>query len=198
MPTRSWAATSLVATVMLSVAGCTRSIEWDEEVPLNTGETVWVHRSGSLRFGSAPGNPLDFGYQAEPKTRIAFTYRGRQYTYTSEVTLQVLAIAPDSTPNLVISASDYMWQFEHGYLCTRPSYVQLRPDVSGNQWTWPEHIEPWLYGLPTNLLVGLPANRPKPLRITAIERRSHNVRVFRAGDHFRQIDPNYQYPGCKR
>jgi hypothetical protein len=198
MPSRSGAVILLVATAMLSVAGCTRSVEWDEEVPLNTGETIWVHRRGSYTFGSTSGNPLEHGYQADRKTSIEFKYRGKNYSYVGDVTLQVLAITPQGVPNLIVSATDYMWQWKHDYRCVRPSYVQLMPGATGEAWTWPSRIEPWLYGMRTNLLIGLPERSLRRLSIPTADRDQRNALVFVAGNQYERIDPAYQDRNCKR
>ena len=50
---------ALVALAALQLSGCSRTVEWEEEVPLNTGETIWVHRSMPWVYKGGFGNPFD-------------------------------------------------------------------------------------------------------------------------------------------
>jgi hypothetical protein len=177
-----------VMTVLLLV-GCTRSVEWREEVPLNTGETIWVERRGSYRFGSESGSPFQFGYQDERVMKLEFNYRGKRYTYESDAMLQVLAISPEGIPNLVAMVSAY----EAGLQCSRPSYVQLRPDETAQRWLRVDRIDTWLHDKPTNLLFALPPFEERT--ITAAERSTRNTFNYVAGNQYRWVDPTYD---CKR
>jgi hypothetical protein len=174
----------LAAMAMLLLAGCTRSVEWQEEVPLNTGETIWVERQGSYRFGSKSASPLEFGFNAERVKKLQFDYRGKRYAYATESSLQLLAISPDGIPHLVIMASAY--EFER---CVRGSYVQLRPDEAGHGWLRKDHtVDSWLNGLPTNLLYPLP--RVEEREITGAERERRNANNYVRPEK-RRIDPTY-------
>ena len=93
----------LIVVVALQLCACSRTVEWEEEVPLNTGETILVKRSGSYEFGSESGNPLKFGYNPNWRSTIEFTYKGKRFTHTDDVKLILLVIGPDKVPNLVAS-----------------------------------------------------------------------------------------------
>ena len=44
---------------MLLLSACSRTVQWEEEVPLNTGETIWVQRSMPWIYKGGFGNPFD-------------------------------------------------------------------------------------------------------------------------------------------
>jgi hypothetical protein len=194
----AWALHVAAATCLL--AGCTKVkvVEWDEEVLLNTGETIWVHRKTSYHWGNSTPLPFDWGYEQDRRNAISFEYRNRRYAHDTDGMLQVLAISPKGTPRLVLAAADYAWQWEHDYYCTQPSYVQLEPDATGTSWSWPPRIESWLYELPTNLLLSPPRpEEPAARSIDTAQKAKRNLGVFAAGPHFQRIDAQYQTGYCK-
>ena len=126
-----------------------RSVSWEEEVLLNTGQTIWVKRTVVYSQQGGAGNPLDVMYR--PKShQISFDWNGKNYIY-KRGGVMVLAIASTGKPALVGKADSGAWNFANEYKCTIPFYVQFIPDDSGTAWTWPASIEPFLYNLPTNL-----------------------------------------------
>jgi hypothetical protein len=104
-----------------------------------------------LSLQGAGGNPLDIGLRPNKTRTLSFRWRGRDYNYKGYADLILLAISPKNTPVLVAPAANYSWDWNNEYYCTTPHYVQFSPDGSGQRWAWPPKIEPWLYGLPTNL-----------------------------------------------
>ena len=48
----------LAAFAVLQLAGCSKTVQWEEEVPLNTGETIWVQRTVKYTYRGGAGNPL--------------------------------------------------------------------------------------------------------------------------------------------
>ncbi len=53
--------------VMISLnllSACSKKVHWEEEVPLNTGEVIWVKRIVTYKFQGASGNPFDMAYRA--------------------------------------------------------------------------------------------------------------------------------------
>ena len=141
-----------------ALAGCSKTVSWQEEVTLNTGETIWVKRTVGYVLKGGGDNPLDIAYRADWKERLEFTWREGKYVYQGEALVFVLAISPRNQPTLVARASDKNWEVRNMYQCTKPSYVQMTPGIDGRTWSWPPAIESWLYGLPANLML----NRGKP------------------------------------
>jgi hypothetical protein len=142
---------ALMALAVLLV-GCSKTVQWEEEVPLNTGEVIWVKRSVVYVRKGAGGNPFDVDYRPEWNEVIQFEWRGKKYAYEGVADVFVLAISPLSQPVLIARASDKDWENVHKHPCSTPSYVQLMPNESGRVWSWPKSIEPWLFGLPANLM----------------------------------------------
>jgi len=187
---RSAAFLSLTALALLT--GCTRPVTWEEEVPLTTGETIWVKRSGTYSFNYNAGS-AHVGYSPDWKSTIEFTYKNKKYVYAGEAFPMVLAISPEGEPNLISSAG--VWGNQHGYPCVTPYYVQFRPDSSGMNWTWPDQIESWLYNLPSNLLVGLPPLKDDGKLIRPLDRKRLNGSILIFSD-YQRIDPSKRPENC--
>lgn len=183
---------------LTQLTACSKTVQWEEEVPLNTGEVIWVKRTGSYELESESGNPLKFAYRPQRRSTIEFTYKGKRYIHTDDAGLVLLAIAPDGTPNLVASAAQFDWHVKNRYYCVVPYYVQFKPDSTRVRWIWPDHVDSWLYGLRTNLIFGLVPLGATGKRFAAAERESQNASLLTVGVHYREISPNFAHQRCLR
>lgn len=188
----------LALAAALQLAACSKTVQWEEEVPLNTGETIWVKRTAVYSLKGAGGNPFDIGYGQDWTETLSFQWGGQKYVYKGDADLMVLAISPQKRPVLVAPAADKGWDWNHDYYCASPHYVQFVPDASGREWTWPPEIEPWLYGMPHNLM----RTRRKPEemreRYTAQQRNEEDEIGSMQGPSRAKIDPNHITKNCKR
>jgi hypothetical protein len=183
----------------LHLAACSRTVEWQEEVPLNTGETIWVKREADYEISGDAGNPLNIGMYPTGVQEIRFEYAGRTYTYRSRINLILLAISPQGVPNLIAPAGDYSWakDWNHRYSCTVPFYVQLIPGPDGKTWTWPKTPEPWLYGMPANLMVHHPRpGEPWKRKYTRSDRDERDTSSRASIPSGARIDPLYKSDNC--
>ncbi len=184
--------------LMTALSACSKTVQWEEEVPLNTGETIWVKRSVEYAFKGGGDNPVDVAYRPNWKERLEFTWRDRQYVYEGEALVFVLAISSKNQPTLVARASDKNWEVNNKYRCTKPSYVQMIPSVDGRTWSWPPAIEPWLYGLPANLMLrrGKPEEMKK--RYLTQDQASEDAIVRAQSPSLARIDPTFIFTqDCK-
>ncbi len=111
------------------------NVQWEEEVLLNTGETIWVTKDVRYTIKGRPGNPLDLGYDPDFVETISFKYGGRSFMYKGDAGIFVLAISPQNMP-VFIAGTGRGWGYRNNYpLCSLPNYVQLNPDSTGQQWT---------------------------------------------------------------
>lgn len=186
-----------VALFTSMLAACTRGVQWEEEVVLNTGETIVVERQGTYTFILFSGASGFIGYAPDWRSTIEFTYKGRRYRHTDELSPVLLAIAPDGTPNLVASLGSE-WGWKHKYYCVTPYYVQLRPDQSGKEWSWPDEIEPWLYDLPTNLLIGIAPMEADGKKLGPVDRKTMNASLTAVYKYFQVIDQTHTVDFCPR
>ena len=184
------------ATVMLSA--CSKTVQWEEEVPLNTGEVIWVKRSMPWVYKGGMGNPFDMAMRPTGEQTIQFKYGNTDYIFTGRVQIGWLAISPDKEPALIGVPASYGWnyQFESAYYCVVPYYVQFSPDRTGKIWTWPPEIEPWLYRLPANMLMSVPRLDEGPERRYTANDRDQRDQIYRSERTYaRAIHPLYDGHG---
>lgn len=178
------------------LTACSKTVQWEEEVPLNTGETIWVKKTLNYTIKGGAGNPLDLAYRPDWVEKLTFTWGGEKYVYEGDARIILLAISPQKVPVLVARADDTRWHHAHNYKCTTPFYVQFVPDASGRDWIWPPAIEPWLFGLSHNLLRTREAPEKMKTRYTAQERNEEDAWGSVQDPSQAHIDPNYTAETC--
>ncbi len=175
----------------LQLGACSKTVRWAEEVPLNTGETIWVNREVVYSLQGESGNPMNIGYGQNKIETLSFEWGGKKYVYKGDADLMVLAISPKKQPVLVAPAANKRWDWNHNYYCATPHYVQFVPDASGREWTWPTEIEPWLYDQPRNLM----GQRRKPeemLKRYTAQQRDQEDAISRIQDPTSaKVDPKF-------
>lgn len=186
----------LAAIAVLHLTGCSKTVQWEEEVPLNTGETIWVTRTAIYVRSTAYANPLKPSWRIESEA-VAFEWAGQKYKWEGDTSLMLLAIDPQRRPALVANAaSGFSWGDRHGYKCTKPYYVQFvprQPDI----WFWPHSIEPWLYGLAANLMRHRTAPDEMPHRISRVQRESLDLDMLSRNPETSKIVSDYMPDYCK-
>lgn len=187
----------MAAVVIVHLTACSKSVEWEEEVPLNTGDTIWVKRSATYSLQGGAGNPLDLAYRPERNEVIEFIWKGKRYRYEGDARVMLLAIAPDQTPSLVARAADNGWNFVHHYECTLPFYVQLVPKPDGLTWTWSPSMEKWLYNLRTNLLLNRRPPQQMNKQYTTEQRSDEDSPAASRTPSIKKIDPDYVGDICR-
>jgi hypothetical protein len=193
-PLRIW----LLVAAALQLAACSKTVQWEEEVPLNTGETIWAKRTVKYTLQGGAGNPLDMSYRPGRDQTIEFLWNGKSYRYEGDARIMLLAISPHKQPVLVAKASENAWAAQHKYACTYPFYVQLTPDGTGRIWNWPPQIDSWLYNLPSNLLLERHSPDRMMPRYTSQERQTENYPGSVQSPSQQKIDPAYTGDLCKK
>jgi hypothetical protein len=184
----------------LVLVGCSETekwTRWKEEVPLNTGETILVSRSQKWTMHGSYGAPSLKLLPSSEKT-LEFDYRGVKYSYSGKLNVRFIAVSPTSSrPVLVGLPGDYGWDTANSYYCVKPYYVQLVPDLSGSVWVWPERIEPWLYGIPKNLMGATPSDSDVNERTyTSNDRNVRDRHYIENAPYAAKVDPEYSGNGC--
>jgi hypothetical protein len=188
---------ALLTTTLL--AGCSRTVTWEEEVPLNTGETIWVTREVIYKLQGAGGNPLDIAYRPDWTEKTAFEWQGLKYRYVGDARLMLLAISPvNKKPVLLASAAHRDWHWRNNYRCTTPFYVQLTPLEEGDAWSWPPSIEPWMYGMQYNLMAKRAELSEVKKRYTSNDRAQMDRTTSIQNPSSVRVDPNYKFEQCKK
>lgn len=188
----------LASAFVLPLTACSKTVQWEEEVPLNTGEVIWVKRSVEYTYQGGAGNPLDMAYRRNSRSEVTeFDWRGNHYSFNGHAGIVVLAISPQGQPVIVAEADAGAWDASNNYKCTIPFYVQFVPDASGRNWTWPPKIEPWLYNMENNMLFDKPKPDDGRQRYTALERKTANAEVLVRSPSRQKIDPAHTGDLCR-
>lgn len=121
-----------------------KTVEWDEEVPLSTGETILVHRADVYKGGSEPGNPFKSGWWIKNR-RFDFFWRGQKYSYDSS------SFAGGDPMLLYIYPSEQIVALvAYSKDCQKAGYAEFR--WMNGEWVVQQNLNPALIGLPRNLM----------------------------------------------
>jgi hypothetical protein len=192
------ARTLLLLPLLALLVACSKTVTWEEEVPLNTGDTIWVTRVVTYKLKGDAGNPLDMAYRPDWTETLEFDWQGKKYSYTGNADLMLLAISPeDRRPVLAAKAVNKDWHWNHVYRCTTPFYVQFTPSENGRDWSWPPAIEPWLYSQPYNLMAHRAELSNVKTRYTSSDRESLDRTMSLQSPSDARIDPTYKSEHCR-
>jgi len=181
----------------LTLSACSKTVQWEEEVPLNTGETIWVKREVAYKLKGGGDNPFDMAYRPDWTEEISFEWRGKKYRYVGDADLMVLAISPlTQRPVLVAHGANKQWSRQHNYRCTTPFYVQFVPSADGDEWSWPPSIEPWLFNMPRNLMAKRETMDKMKARYTSSDRAALDRTMSIGAPDLARIDPTYKFDQC--
>lgn len=172
-----------------------RTVNWEEEITLNTGETLIVKRQGEYRyvvFNAGHGETLYHRPKENPK--LAFSHKGKSYSFSGEAELILIAVGPNGVPTLVADARE--WRRHTKYPCVTPDYVQFKPNADGKTWVWPNQIEPWLYNLPSNLILGLVDLKDDERRLKPDEYKKEN-KAGLVSPRYSRVDPSIKPENCQ-
>jgi hypothetical protein len=187
----------LPAVAAIHLTACSKTVQWEEEVPLNNGQILWVARTVVYSSQGGAGNPLDTAYRPGPDQTIEFKWKGQDFRYKGDARLMLLAISPAGKPVLVAKAADNSWYARHNYACTLPFYAQLVPDDTGRSWTWPPRIEPWLLNLPANLMLSRHPPERMQRKYSAADRQAADGPGAAGNPSQQEIDPDYTGDLCR-
>jgi hypothetical protein len=182
--------------VALSLSGCWRTVEWQEEVALSPADRVWVKRQVRYEPSGGAGNPLDIGWRGR-HYELEFEWRGNSYRFEQHGAPTVLRLGSSGQPLIIAPADAGAWDAKHRYACTTPFYVQFEPDATRRNWTWPAHIDPAYHGTETNLLQVLPRPGTGKPRYSAQEVKAANATLDRSPQRQR-VEPAYTADHCRQ
>lgn len=67
----------------LLLVGCSKSVQWVEEIPLKPGTKIWIKRTDSYARTSEPGNPLKMGWRLQ-KRELEFDWQGQPVRFQTD------------------------------------------------------------------------------------------------------------------
>lgn len=180
------------------LSGCGKTVIWDEEVLLNTGELIWVQRQVRYSLKGDAGNPADISYRPDWIERLSFSYRNTEYEYEGDAGLLLLAISPDRKPVLVAPAADKGWDSRRGFPCVKPYYAQFNSPLSDSVWILQPTVDRWAFNLPANISPAPSSLSAVEQRLTMQEKRKSRYMSDPRMQYAQRIDPEYESDTCKR
>ena len=177
-----------VLLLALQLAACSKSIQWEEEVPLNTGETIWVKRTDSYVRGGDAGNPLKIVWWLEQRN-YEFEWQGKRLSYlrrtrTISGPIGLYVVTPGKAISVVDSAA----------ACSKPGWVEYR--WQQDAWRLQDTFDPALVGLPRNLMAHFSADDGEiPQRVTSGFKRKEDTAQNRAAP-LMQIESQHIASAC--
>lgn len=178
------------------LAACSKTVQWEEEVPLNTGETIWVKRTITYKYETTQDNPFVFQYWPMGNQEITFGWKGRDYRFLSEKRLILLAISPiDQLPVLI---EPKVWEKASDDPCVKPFYTQLVLAENKQEWIRLSKVDPWVYNLPRNLMAHRGSLDEVQKRYTSNERQLKDKTMTIQNPPMARIDPNHQSEVCNK
>jgi hypothetical protein len=164
------------------LTACSKTMQWEEEVPLNTGEVIWVKRTDTYVKGSEPGNPLKMTWGIETRA-YEFLWQGQQYTYQTEPKVSLGAFLIHVFPaDKVVAIVDATRQ------CAKPGYGEFR--WAGGAWQLQKNVSPALVGQPRNLMAYYSAEDGAiPARVSKEIRNAQDTRP-RRGERLLNLEPS--------
>jgi hypothetical protein len=135
---------ALAAAFMLGACGDAdaKTVSWEEETRLNSGEVVWVKRTDSFSRRAEPGNPLASGWWPEAR-RYEFTWRGRQYAYETN---------PKESLGAIVLAvrGQQLILLDRSRACRTPGFAEFVFD--GSRWQLQKSVGSDMLGQARNLM----------------------------------------------
>ena len=109
----------LVMIAATQLTACSKTVQWEEEVPLNTGETIWVKRADTYKRESGYANPLKLVWGITNRA-YEFFWHGQKYSYQRDKRInwrKLLYASPtDKTISIVAGAAN----------CVKPGYGEFQ------------------------------------------------------------------------
>ncbi|WP_143435979.1 hypothetical protein [Hydrogenophaga sp. IBVHS1] len=154
------------------LTGCSKTANWEEEAPLNTGETIWVKRSQDYSISGDSGNPMDLGWHPIDEHAIEFDWAGKKYRYSGDARPMLLAIDNDVNQPVLVSIFSMSGSYYKAnyFRCNRAYYVAFIYDPEKATWSPQAGDAPWLNQLKSNLTIDFHDSLRLQGRITAIAR----------------------------
>ena len=133
---------ALLFGAVVTLSACSKTVQWEEEVPLNTGEVILVKRTDNYDKRSEPGNPLQMVWWLN-KRNYAFSWQGRQYTYETKVKTGGPILIHVFVEEKIIAIVDSAWPACAGY-------GEFR-GINGS-WHLQQNVAASIVGQPRNLM----------------------------------------------
>jgi hypothetical protein len=186
----------LIMGTAMTISACSKTVQWEEEVPLNTGETIWVKRTITYKYETTQDNPFVFQYWPMGNQEIAFEWKGRNYHFQSEKRLILLAVSPIDQLPVLIEPKE--WERASDDPCVKPFYTQIVLAESKQEWITLPKLEPWLYNLPRNLMAHRGNLNEVQKRYTVNDRQLKDQAMTIQNPPMARIDPNHQSEVCRK
>lgn len=123
----------------LVLTACSRTVTWEEEVPLSTESTTWVVRTDTYSRRTEPGNPFKAAWVIATRG-VDLTLHERRYRFTAETADIFMVVDRGNTISIVAWST----------ACTKRGYAEYR--WRRDSWRRQPSMDPALIGQRRNLM----------------------------------------------
>lgn len=174
-----------IGLLALVVSGCSRTVTWEEEVLLNTGETIWLLRTDTYSRSTEAGNPFKPAWSIE-RRGISLHLHDRDYVFETGTTDIFMIFDRGSTLSVVAWSSE----------CSPRGFAEHRWSEAG--WRLQRAVDPDLIGQRRNLMGFFsPAKAAIPPRASIAYKRSANLHLPQRGGEQSTLLPARTATNCK-
>lgn len=180
-----------------AMSSCSSQVEWKEEVPLNTGETIWVTRTARYERALTGPLALELGWRLEDES-LKFEWGGKNYRHTASLSKQprpiLLFIDVDQRQPVLVAPLGDPTQ----YGCRKPHYGEYR--FQGGVWRIQEKLSTMTFGARSNLMIHRPGTPQPTLGVVSAESRERADWPYQVQFGYpplKTIDPSYVTDTCK-
>lgn len=191
---------SVMPAILLSLglAGCSKTVQWEEEVLLNVGQTITIKRKTELHYDISQDRLFNPYWQFKAD-QFDFEWRGVSYSYRSEpddaslATVSPLVLAIDSADKpTFLGYADSYWVHHKAQGCGAAPIVRLV--AQGHRWQSAPSDDPWILGLQINLRSGT-----QPPEAGTKFTWSEKIREFDSWTpQARSLNQKFQVDSCKK
>lgn len=180
----------IILTILFSLTqltACTKTIKWEEEVPLNTGEVIIVNRKDVFVQRREPGNPFKTGWWIT-KRSYRFNWQEKDYSYTTRDATGPIILYAYPEENTV-SIIDDGWPKCSGY---------AEFHWTDGEWKIQKYVNREIIGRPVNIMDYYSAREGEiPARVTQDFIRNSHFHLPQKGGSLTHLVESETASNCK-
>ncbi|MCM2312949.1 MAG: hypothetical protein NDI84_16270 [Steroidobacteraceae bacterium] len=173
-----------IGLLALVLGACSRTVTWEEEVPLNTQSTTWVVRTDTYSRSTEPGNPFKAAWVIATRS-VDVSLHERRYEFEAATADIFMVVDRGNTISVVAWSND----------CSKRGYAEYR--WIRDTWRRQASVDPSLTGQPRNLMGYFsPVDDAIPARVSVNYKKVAGFHLPQRGGHETTLSPSRLATDC--